>query len=231
MPLFWKKKKNSLQSNVSWSPGCFAQNWEVSWNNELSVAEFRAVRANQNDWLPQKKKRKMLCSLKVGSICCPYSSVWWEKWGDENGFTMRRLLSPEEKQKSQQNHRKLQESGTPESPESRGRKGTEKGLFTAAAWNPVSRPGPYLMLLLTLALLWASAISLLQLLRNHLTHFRLVQSSSALPYGKTHTPQPTALEPLCLMQGCRMLHTHTTQKSGRLTQERGDWGTSLINRR
>lgn len=51
---------------------------------------------------------------------------------------MRRLLSPEEKQESQQNHRKLQESGTPESPESRGRKGIEKGLFTAAAWNPVS---------------------------------------------------------------------------------------------
>ena len=39
---------------------------------------------------------------------------------------MRRLLSPEEKQESQQNHRKLQESGTPESPEGRGRKGTEK---------------------------------------------------------------------------------------------------------
>ena len=39
---------------------------------------------------------------------------------------MRRLLSPEEKQESQQNRRKLQESGTPESPESRGMKGTEK---------------------------------------------------------------------------------------------------------
>ena len=47
----------------------------------ISVAEFRAIRANQNDWLSQKKKRKMLCSLKVGSICCPYSFCVMEEVG------------------------------------------------------------------------------------------------------------------------------------------------------
>ena len=72
-PFLKKKKKKITPSNVSWSPGWFAQNWEVSWNNELSIAESRAVLANQNDWLPQKKKRKMLRSLKVGGVCCPYS--------------------------------------------------------------------------------------------------------------------------------------------------------------